>query len=203
MKPIKLSLLSIVLISSFSFCQTANTSEISASLGVETLEDFRTALSDLTTTLLTSTAPGGKITFENGSRISAYNVHYAIAVKDHWMVGATLAYQTLSRDWLVNDKVAGQDSSTAYTIAVETDYRYISKPVFQMYSGAGLGLVSVKTDFILGPNLMLKGENGQSSQYFTFQITALGFRVGKQLAGFAELGFGYKGIASAGLSYQF
>ena len=86
------------------------------------------------------------------------------------MVGATLAYQTLSRDWLVNDKVAGQDSSTAYTIAVETDYRYISKPVFQMYSGAGLGLVSVKTDFTLGPNLMLKGENGQSSQYFTFQI---------------------------------
>ena len=47
------------------------------------------------------------------------------------MVGATLAYQTLSRDWLVNDKVAGQDSSTAYTIAVETDYRYISKPDFK------------------------------------------------------------------------
>jgi hypothetical protein len=58
-------------------------------------------------------------------------VHYGIAVKDRWMVGGTLAYQTLSRDWLVNDKVAGQDSSTAYTIAVETDYRYISKPDFK------------------------------------------------------------------------
>lgn len=109
----------------------------------------------------------------------------------------------MSRDWLVNDKSAGRDSSTAYTIAVETDYRYISKPVFQMYSGVGLGLAIVKTDFTLGPDLMLKGKNGESTQYFTGQLTALGFRVGKTLAGFAELGFGYKGIVNAGLSYQF
>ncbi len=118
MKSIKPSVLVIVLISSFSFGQTAKTSEISASLGVGTLEDFRTAFSDLGTTLLTSVVPGGKITFESGSRVAAYNVHYGRAIKDHWMVGGTLAYQILSRDWLVNDKSAGRDSSTAYTIAV-------------------------------------------------------------------------------------
>jgi hypothetical protein len=38
---------------------------------------------------------------------------------------------------------------------------------------------------------------------FSFQATALGFRVGKKLAAFAELGFGYKGIAQIGASYQF
>jgi len=34
-------------------------------------------------------------------------------------------------------------------------------------------------------------------------VTALGFRVGKKLAAFAEPGVGYKGIISGGLSYQF
>ncbi len=72
-----------------------------------------------------------------------------------------------------------------------------------MYSGVGLGLALVKSDFALGPDLMLKGKNGESTQYFTGQLTAVGFRVGKTLAGFAELGFGYKGIVNAGLSYQF
>jgi len=31
----------------------------------------------------------------------------------------------------------------------------------------------------------------------------LGVRVGKSLAGFAEFGFGYKGMVNAGISYSF
>ena len=56
-----------------------------------------------------------------------------------------------------------------------------------MYSGIGLAYVS--TD--------------EFNNNFSFQATALGFRVGKKLAAFAELGFGYKGIAQIGASYQF
>ena len=76
-----------------------------------------------------------------------------------------------------------------YTLAIESDYRYISKNSFQMYSGLGLGL------------LITNGEEDFSP--ITFNITALGFRVGRTIAAFAELGFGYKGIVNIGASYQF
>tara|TARA_R110002050_G_scaffold56512_3_gene127088 strand:- start:40298 stop:40468 length:171 start_codon:yes stop_codon:yes gene_type:complete len=38
---------------------------------------------------------------------------------------------------------------------------------------------------------------------FNFQLSALGFRIGKTVAAFAELGFGYKGIIIVGASFQF
>ncbi|MFT6797792.1 MAG: hypothetical protein ACJART_002946, partial [Maribacter sp.] len=79
------------------------------------------------------------------------------------------------------------DEFSNITIAIETDYRYISKPSFQMYSGIGLAYFTT----------------GEYDTNFSFQGTALGFRVGKKLAAYAELGFGYKGIAQIGASYQF
>jgi hypothetical protein len=56
-----------------------------------------------------------------------------------------------------------------------------------MYSGIGLAYFTT----------------GEYDTNFSFQGTALGFRVGKKLAAYAELGFGYKGIAQIGASYQF
>jgi len=35
-----------------------------------------------------------------------------------------------------------------------------------------------------------------------FHLTGVGLRVGKSFGGFAEFGFGYKGIVNMGLSYQ-
>ncbi|MDZ7738042.1 MAG: hypothetical protein U5K32_03030 [Bacteroidales bacterium] len=36
-----------------------------------------------------------------------------------------------------------------------------------------------------------------------FQVSPLGFRLGKQIGAFAEIGFGYKGILNAGISAYF
>ena len=74
-----------------------------------------------------------------------------------------------------------------------------------MYSGLGAGYAFGKTTFKLGDALEFKNTNNDNSKinYFTFHVTALGFRVGKKLAAFAELGVGYKGIINGGLSYQF
>ena len=76
---------------------------------------------------------------------------------------------------------------TNITFALETDYRYVSKPSFQIYSGLGVAYFT-------------------SDQYDTnlsFQINALGFRVGKKLPAYAELGFGYKGRVELGAPINF
>ena len=48
--------------------------------------------------------------------------------------------------------------------------------------------------------------NGTSSSFsgynFTGQATILGLRFGRALGGFVELGYGYKGIADGGISYD-
>uniref|UniRef100_UPI0030D94E9C hypothetical protein n=1 Tax=Maribacter arcticus TaxID=561365 RepID=UPI0030D94E9C len=75
---------------------------------------------------------------------------------------------------------------------------------------------AVKDRFMVGAAISYEALTGHTNDvlvaYFTsdqydtnlsFQINALGFRVGKKLAAYAELGFGYKGMAQLGASYQF
>ncbi|SKB28670.1 hypothetical protein [Maribacter arcticus] len=129
--------------------------------------------------------------FEDIESKGIASLNYKYAVKDRFMVGAAISYEALTghtNDVLV--AFGAEDTErefTNITFAVETDYRYVSKPSFQMYSGIGVAYFT-------------------SDQYDTnlsFQINALGFRVGKKLAAYAELGFGYKGMAQLGASYQF
>lgn len=189
----------------FIFSQSQGTSELNISLGVATFEDFRSAAGDVATSLVTSAITGEELTHKDGSSQMAFTVHYSYAIKDRWMLGASLAYQNIKGNLFLDDKKSGHSHSAVYSLGVESNYRYISKPKFQMYSGLGAGYAFGKTTFKLGDALEFKNTNNDNSKinYFTFHVTALGFRVGKKLAAFAELGVGYKGIINGGLSYQF
>ena len=195
-------ILFIILFSEVSFAQTKGTSEINVSMGVATFEDFRVALDDVVSSIVTTVFSGKELTHSEGGRLTGYTAHYGYAVKDQWMLGASLAYQTVKRKLLLDNVESGESSSAVYSFGVETNYRYISNPIFQMYSGLGAGYAFGKLSFSLeDANLEFKDKN--KINYFTFHITALGFRVGKKLAAFAEIGFGYKGILNGGISYQF
>lgn len=65
----------------------------------------------------------------------------------------------------------------------------------------GAGITLNKGEF--EPNSTKETSIHDNSSYFNYKVTALGLRVGKKLAGFLELGFGFTGIVSAGISYQF
>lgn len=94
-------------------------------------------------------------------------------------------------------------ASSTYTVhyinlLVKTDYRYVIEPYYQFYSGlaAGVALNAYSTPFAL--------EEGTGNRLiFAFQLTVVGFRFGKKLGGFAELGFGHLGLVNAGMSFRF
>jgi len=46
-------------------------------------------------------------------------------------------------------------------------------------------------------------DNQTGGKPWGFQFTPFGIRVGRKIAGFAEVGYGYKGLINAGLSYRF
>ena len=152
------------LLSALSFSQAEGTSEFNLSVGTSTHEDFRTAIENVASSLVSAVVAGDKLTHEDSSNSLAFIARYTYAIQDQWMLGVALAYQNVKGDLLLNEKSAGETSSKVYSLGIETDYRYISKPNFQMYSGLGLGYAFGKTTFDLGNKLELKDKNNSKPE---------------------------------------
>ena len=74
-----------------------------------------------------------------------------------------------------------------------------------MYSSFGLGLaIYIDDTYYSDKFYTTKTRNYDETSYApAFHLTAVGIHVGKKWYGFAELGFGYKGIIQAGFGYNF
>lgn len=186
-------LASIVFISTLQ-AQEKGTSEISANVGFATSTD----LSNLFTDIIVSGFTGGQITSSDMKTSPSLGLTYRYAIADRWMVNVDGFYQTMSQDIFLAGKKDGKMDYSYVTVGLGTDYRYVSSKSFQMYAGIAVGYTS--------ENMKYSGSNGtppDEKNFINYQLTAAGFRVGNQFAAFAELGFGYKGIANFGMSYQF
>jgi hypothetical protein len=96
------------------------------------------------------------------------------------------------------DTVVGDFKETNYIGALELDYHWVMKKGFQLYSGAGLGVRIRK-----GTYHDLDSTDTVSKALPTFHVNLLGFRIGRNVGLFGELGAGYKGIFCGGLNAQF
>jgi hypothetical protein len=76
----------------------------------------------------------------------------------------------------------------------------VKQEVIQLYTMLGLG-VTLNTE--KGSYNSTGDTDTETSSNLAFQVTPIGMRIGRKLGGFAELGFGYKGIMNFGLSYRF
>ncbi|WP_062060404.1 hypothetical protein [Aquimarina longa] len=177
--------------------QDKGTSQISIGYGTATTNQLVSLLSDIIITAGTL----GNATFDNNKSIGAINLNYKYAIIDKLMIGGSLVYEKIEDDALIQNKKIGERDNTFYTVGLEADYRYISKDVFQMYSGLGVAYTNSHQKFT-SSSPTYKNDT-YTINYFNYQLTAIGIRVGKSIAGFAELGFGYKGILNFGVSYQF
>ena len=142
------------------------------------------------------------------------NVHYTggiiltykHAFNDRWLLGFSTAYDGRSADLLNKDRDSKKGSyvSSYITPVVSFDYRYLMKEKVQLYSGIGLGATFLNEhNKVINPDTNEEETSDNNQVFFDFQVNLIGVRVGKKLAGFAELGFGYKGIINGGISYQF
>lgn len=192
-KKILLSVLTALCFTSVSQAQEKGTNDVSITVGVATSTD----LSNLFTDILAEGFTGGEVSARNIKAGPTFGLTYRYAVADRWMVNADVFYQKMSQDIYISGTKNGDLDYTYVTAGLGTDYRYVSTGMFQMYSGVAVAYTSenIKSS---GP---AKGPDGEG--FFNYHVTAAGFRVGKTFAAFAEFGFGYKGIASGGVSYQF
>lgn len=106
-------------------------------------------------------------------------------------------YQSRGDLKLLGD-IVGDFKETNTIGALEIDYHWVMKKAFQLYSGAGFGVRVRK-----GTYNNQDSTETVSTALPTFHVNLLGFRIGRNVGIFAELGAGYKGIFCGGLNAQF
>jgi hypothetical protein len=156
-----------------------------------------------------------------------------------WVVGISYKYQFLKRayigftataeqqygDWLDNEipggnvfdlqtSVKGAFVRTAYTLAPELRWDYLSTKFYSIYTVLGVGVTyEFETDQYNPPYYNAGYQNGvneygamrakNNKSHLNGYYAPLGFEAGRRLSFFAEFGFGYKGVFNSGLSCKF
>ena len=78
------------------------------------------------------------------------------------------------------------------------NFYYINKGLFTLYSG-------LEVVCTLGVYSDRSGTSNQNSfgSTFAFQLNTIGMRIGKEIGGYMEFGFGFRGIVNFGISGRF
>ena len=141
-------------------------------------------------------------------RPGSYQAFTPFAGYRHWFtnrfgLGGIFAFDANSVEvYNENDRTQMRTINRRYmTFAVEPIFNYVYKPSWQLYGYLGLGTTIVSfadATFDNGTKV-----NVSRVPYINVHVTPIGVRFGKEFGGFAELGYGYKGILNAGFTYRF
>jgi len=143
----------------------------------------------------------GSITYTDEKSSGAIHLCYNYSVSDKFTVGAVVAYEQINSNVSSGNDAIGKMKSKFYTVAIESAFHYMQKENMNLYSGIGLG-------YSFG-NMNFESSSTQEDSFSdnanmpNFHITGIGIRFGKTFGGFAEAGFGYKGVINAGISLKF
>jgi len=135
---------------------------------------------------------------EELSTSGQFLIGYRYRPRKHIMWGGDFAFEQYKTTYSRNGEYIAHTDSRYVTFAAAYTYAWIHRPVIQVYSGLGAGMIFLQHIY--------EGEDQrdpQSAMSIAFQLNLLGLKVGKRLYGFTELGFGYRGLGTIGLAYQF
>jgi hypothetical protein len=192
LKPALVLLLVAVVASTAAFGQT-RTHDLSLSFGVLSIDQMADVLQDVLTVVLSFGSFGKSDASYTGVPFLTY--HYS--ANSRFGFGGAIGTYSSKGTLQVLGEDAGTYKERNYIAAAELDYRWIMREGFQLYSGAGFGVRYRHGAY------QTEGTETLNRVLPTFHINALGVRVGKRIAFFAELGAGYKGVLLAGINGQF
>ncbi len=185
-----------IILSTYSFSQEH---QVSVGMGVgstpQIIDAFMEIGSDFSLIFFHATS-----TLNKTNNIGEYRLAYGYTPKDRWNFGGAFSFNQSQFDVVSTEGKIGERVINYYTLAAESSYYFMKKEKLKLYAllGAGATLGSLKEKDFLSDK-----ENRSRGTFFNFQITPIGISYGKQWGGFAELGFGYRGILSFGVFYNF
>lgn len=128
---------------------------------------------------------------------------YRYHISERVNVGILASYMQNKRTYKLTktgeeDKEAVSDDQFFFVTPV-IEYAYLNRENVRLYGSAAAGLAILKSSY------KTVGDSGNADPNYAldFQVNPIGIRVGRQIAGYAELGFGLKGIITLGVSARF
>lgn len=156
----------------------------------EKVHEFRAHLSDGFTFTITSLLSSVLVPSEDPEISSTPHISasYRYHINPRFLIGGDIGFQSVT--WKPD-----RGSTKFTTIMPLAEYYYLNKPKVKLYGNAmvGLGIGSFKDS----------GGEITSGTFPSFQLNPIGVRIGRNYAGFAEVGAGVKGIFTAGFSAKF
>lgn len=127
----------------------------------------------------------------------AIGLGYNRLISPRWSIGLQGVFDGMESRLQFSNGTRSSSRLHVYALMLRSDYRWVNRPAFRLYSGAAFG-GSYFNSFEPGYPANVDPEfNG------AFQITALGLRIGKGIGVFAEAGVGFAGTFCGGLSGRF
>jgi hypothetical protein len=172
--------------------------DISVSYGLFQPDQFQSAESSM----LNDRYPTKRYVRDEYASMGAIFLTYRHMFRNElFLWGITAGYSSSNSKIYNVGQFEGDLNRQFYTVALEFEYRYVNQGPIQVYSGVGLGF-TYGTEELTPPS-----ETGQQSatgdvSNVAYQINAVGIRLGKKFGGYAEFGYGYKGIVNLGFSVQ-
>ncbi|TRX37946.1 hypothetical protein FNW52_03335 [Flavobacterium sp. ZT3R18] len=164
-------------------------SEIRFSYGLGTVPQFADLMSDVWSVGLT----GGYYKTENNQGTGAIGLEYLYDITPRISLKGGFVYEKVGKDIIIAKVKSGRMEDSYYTVLAGADFNYFQKKTVKLYSGVSGG-VSVNHHEYAGQT--------DTTNLVAYQVDAIGVRFGNKFGGFVNLGFGYKGILNAGLSYK-
>jgi hypothetical protein len=168
--------------------------DLSLSCGFVTSDQFADAFTDFLTIVITLGTFGKQAA--TYSPVPFFTYHYA--PKSRFGFGLAFGGYVAEGDLELLGDPVGSFKETNIIAAVEIDYHWLMKKGVQLYSGAGFGL-----RFRRGTYDVDDATDTLSQTFGTVHLNLLGFRVGRSVGFFGEIGVGYKGLLNLGLNAQF
>jgi hypothetical protein len=129
-----------------------------------------------------------------------WHLTYSRALSGRFLIGIGGAYEKASGDYQQNAQIVGSFRRQSYSVAAEGKYLYLNNNTVSCYGSLALGY-TINRQHENKPKEW--ASINQARNHFNLQISPIGIRIGTNLGGFVELGYGYKGILNAGMNYRF
>lgn len=171
-------------------------SRITAGVGFVTSQDVFSLIS----TLVIPEIILGTITPTSNDYIPAIYFEYSRFLNDKVRLDVLANYSNSKQKWVFSSdgSNAGTFTTDFYTLMVGAHYDWVKNArLIQLHSGLYLG------GSLYAASSNIEGTTTSDDFAFAYQLDALGIRIGHQVAFELDLGLGYKGLVSAGVSAQF
>jgi hypothetical protein len=180
-----------IMFTSLGYSHQVRENSLSFSCGLVTLDQVSSLLTDILTVVVTT----GTYTKEYTQYSPAMFLTYHNSSKGRFEFGGTVGRYVSKGNLTASGGKEWTFKESSTIVAVEADYKWITKNSFQLYSGLGFG-----ARFRYGTY----GVDKPTNKIFpAFHVNLLGFRLGGQFGIFGDIGVGYKGVFNMGINYQF